>query len=49
MTQLTNDCFKNNKKRISLEKAVLILQKKNKMHKKNSKNKTKFSTWKNFI
>ena len=37
MTQLTNDCFKNNKKRISLEKAVLILQKKIKCIKKTQK------------
>ena len=27
MTQLSNDCFKNSEKRISLEKAVSILEK----------------------
>ena len=37
MTQLSNDCFKNNKKRISLEKAVSILEKRIKCIKKSQK------------
>ena len=37
MTQLSNDCFKNNKKRISLEKAVSILKKRIKCIKKTQK------------
>ena len=37
MTQLSNDCFKHSKKRISLEKAVSILEKKVKCIKKNQK------------
>ena len=37
MTQLTNDCFKYNKKRISLEKAVSILEKRIKCVKKTQK------------
>ena len=34
MTQLSNDCFKHSKKRISLEKAVSILEKRIKCIKK---------------
>ena len=37
MTQLSNDCFKHNKKRISLEKAVSILEKRIKCIKKTQK------------
>jgi len=37
MTQLSNDCFKHNKKRISLEKAVSILEKRIKCIKKSQK------------
>ena len=34
MTQLSNDCFKNSEKRISLEKAISILKKRIKCIKK---------------
>ena len=37
MTQLSNDCFKHSKKRISLEKAVSILEKRIKCIKKSQK------------
>ena len=37
MTQLSNDCFKHSKKRISLEKAVSILEKRIKCIKKTQK------------
>ena len=37
MTQLFNDCFKHSKKRISLEKAVSILEKRIKCIKKTEK------------
>ena len=37
MTQLSNDCFKHNNKRISLEKAISILNKKIKCIKKTKK------------
>ena len=37
MTQLSNDCFKHNEKRISLEKAVAILEKRIKCIKKTQK------------
>ena len=44
MIQLSNDCFKHSEKRISLEKAVSILEKKNKVHKKNRKNNIRSNT-----
>ena len=37
MTQLSNDCFKHSEKRISLEKAVAILEKRIKCIKKTQK------------
>ena len=37
MTQLSNDCFKHSKKRISLEKAISILKKRIKCIKKTEK------------